>query len=237
MRTNSNIIWSGYEWLTRQPWGDHHTDPNQACKCWYDPSAIMINSSNQLKLDILQHPKTFDDGMTLEYGIGIITSIRSFGYGVYKIQAMLPQGVSLWPAFWMYEYNKCIPEIDIFEGYSMDTGYKRKCTLKKWNVESCIHTDPSLNLPRVRAEAPCIWNFNIDPSQRFNEYSFFWTPDRVEFYINGECVRKVKDKAIISHLRDRKMTVILNNHISCKYIDNFNIISPFIINHFDYCPL
>ena len=111
------IQWSGYDWLTQERWGNMHPDKTYN---WYDPSAVEIRNDD-LILKTHYNPKEFtvnDKKITSNYGVGLISNTTKFDYGYFEIEAKLPTGKNLWPAFWMWSFDSWPPEIDIFEAYS-----------------------------------------------------------------------------------------------------------------------
>jgi beta-glucanase (GH16 family) len=73
-----------------------------------------------------------------------VSNTTKFGYGYFEIEAKLPTGRNLWPAFWMWSFDSWPPEIDILEGYS---SVKRPSYFKLyldsllgfWNVQTNYH--------------------------------------------------------------------------------------------------
>ena len=137
-----SIKWSKYKWLTQEPWGIIHPD-----KPWnyYDSSAIEIDKDDVLHLKTHYNPREIRHGDKVyvpSYGVGLISSLKKFHHGYFEIEAKLPTGYALWPAFWMYG-SPWPPEIDIFEAY---TGTREDYLhfnihnpLAYHKVESCIH--------------------------------------------------------------------------------------------------
>ena len=229
---SETIIWSGYEWLTRQPWGSVHDDPVARANCWYDPAAVKVQNG-VMSLDIIDHPNS---DKTARFGVGLLSSVHAFGYGVYTIEAQLPRGCGLWPAFWMYEEDRCIPEIDIFEGYSSDGNY-RDSLFFPIAVQSCLHCEPESGLKEMKARSPWFWQFAKRPDKRFCNYTLVWGKIRLDWYINGFYVRQLTDIDRLKYLRDRKMTVIINNHFTSGYNGEHRSDSPFYVKYFKYVPI
>jgi beta-glucanase (GH16 family) len=140
----------------------------------------------------------------------------------------MPVGVGLWSAFWLYD--NCNPEID-FEMYSMNGDY-RKCFLRPYAVETCLHTEPEYELKRFPARAPLFSQFNSNPDGDFHVYTIRWKYDLLEWYIDGVRVRRLKDKKTLRYLQDRKMTAILNTYIDGRYQEKFRINSPMEVRYF-----
>jgi beta-glucanase (GH16 family) len=111
------IKWSGYNWITQERWGDIHPDKPYN---WYDPSAVEVVGEN-LILKTHHNPKEFTINkkkIVSNYGVGLVSNTTKFGYGYFEIEAKLPTGRNLWPAFWMWSFDAWPPEIDILEAYS-----------------------------------------------------------------------------------------------------------------------
>jgi len=223
------INWSGYEWLTRERWGIVHPDKGWN---WYDPSCVNVHNG-VLNLDIKYNPKTFvidDTTIYSTYGTGLICCESDFDFGTFEIKAKLPEGTGLWPAFWVYPSNAHPPEIDIFEGYSGERDYKSRCFLKPYRVESCTHS-------RIKADKPVRkpWFWQLpNPYKNFNTYTLKWSADELAFLINGKTIRRITNKKTLKELAGYKMRIIINNHIEGRFLNKFNIKSPFIIEYFKY---
>lgn len=244
----SDIIeWSGYKWLTRQRWGSVHDEADKRVDCWYDPDSVRVLNNDQLELSIHYNPKNFDiNGQTItaHYGVGLITCETDFGYGKFEVECKMPKGKGLWPAFWMYNPTAgemAKPEIDIFEGYSDKKGNYRECCsfLRPYNVESCLHLESGLGLPKTPAQKPWIWDFNSNPSDGFHKYSLNWTTELIEFKIDNKTVRYIDDQDIVNYCSNRKLILLLNTHIDGNFANTFEIDekNPFLINYFSYDPL
>jgi len=227
------INWSGYDWLTRERWGSIHPEKSYN---WYDPSAIKI-VNGQLKVNIHNKPRTFlinGKEVLSQFGTGLITCETDFGFGKFEIEAKLPSGRGLWPAFWMYATDCWPPEIDIFEGYSGEKGNYYNNFLKPVNIQNCIHIRDEWNINPINAYTPWFFQFMKRPDLSFHRYSCTWTKDNLEFFIDGRKIRAINDKNLLDHLSNYKMRVIINNHIDGGYLTNWNIEIPFIINYFKY---
>lgn len=242
---NDEIIWwSGYKWLTRERWGSIH--PYKSYN-WYDPSAVEVTDKNQLKLHVHYNPREFtlpadeyfpERTIVSEWGIGLLTCETEFSHGLFTVEAMMPKGKGMWPAFWMYDpNNKCIPEIDIFEGYSGQGDYKNDC-LHPYRVESCLHLPRNMGFKKFTAKSPWIWNFNSNPSDGFHTYQITWTKDKMEFRIDAKTVRKITNRKVMDYCSGRKMILLVNTHIDGKYQTDFTVDPdhPFTIKYFDYLP-
>lgn len=116
---------------------------------------------------------------------------RSFNqqYGFFEIEAKLPKGKGVWPAFWLLSMTgDGRPEIDIMEAYP---GGERP-----WG------TPGADGVPAATMYAPVVWRdaqdqagytkvATPDLSQDFHRYGAKWEPNKVTFYFDGEEVYSV----------------------------------------------
>ena len=229
--------WSGYNWVTTEC-GREFTSTRYWN--WNDPDCVNVMPDGTLALKIQKHPKVFkEDGETYYplWGLGLVMCEREFGYGTFEIIAKQPKGIGLWNAFWMYDKGNAVkPEVDIFEGYSGERGDYRDGCLRPVRVESCLHLEEGLGLPKTPARKPWFWQFNDDPSKGFHVYKFRWLPDLLEISIDGKVVRRFRDRDVTEYCEDRGMVLILNTHIDPDYLDSFTYspLYPFVIEHFRY---
>jgi len=228
------INWQGYNWRTEERWGQIHPQKHWN---WYDESCVGLNVSNELKLSIRWNPEDFIINQKLirsDWGTGLVCCETNFSFGVFEIEAKLPKGRGLWPAFWLYPKDSWPPEIDVFEGYSGKRNYKTGAILQSYDIQNCTHSKEGFATP-VRRPCQCVYYGN--PSETFNTYTLNWSRDKLEILINGKVVRKITDTDTLNELANYEMRVIINNHIDGKYKDDFTTESPFIIKGFKYYTL
>lgn len=243
----------GHEFECNPPWGIVHDKEAPRANCWYDKSAVSINGES-VKLHIHFNPKDFilDQGdnaplvIHADYGVGMLWSVNSFSFGKYTLIAKLPKGNYLWPAFWLYTATPHRPEeIDIFEAYSKETGYKVmggicKKSFKGWDIRNCLHTGTSdFKLKKMPAIYPDLNTFNTDPCSDYLKYEFVWYPEIMVFSINNTIIRVIYDTNILNHFSQyNQMNVVINNHIDGRYYKQFSLngITPFEIVNFFYLP-
>ena len=234
MRT---IKWCGYEWITQERWGEIHPDKKH---WWYDESCVSIDESENLHLLTKKNPREFPGTGISEIGVGLVSCTHKFGYGIYSIDAKLPEGNNLWPAFWMWSWDSWPPEIDIFEGYSNRRGKYFKPRLRNifgfWNVQTNVHYKDGKN-NRMAGGRTHFFGFK-NPSKNFINYSLIWDRNSIQIYYNNRLVRSIDDKYIMKQLEDKKMNVIINNGIT-DGIDLSKKIpdSDFIVKNFRYSPI
>ena len=233
--TKEIIQWSGYDWLTRERWGSIHEGKTD---CWYDPSAVIIDSANdQLTLKTHYNPKYFKhlDVMS-KVGIGLISNTTKFKYGYFEIEAKLPSGKNLWPAFWMWSWDTWPPEIDVFEGYTRKTNnyftFDIRNPIGFWNINTNIHLG---NFPdNYNLKAKTHWMGFKDPCKHFMKYGCNWTEKSLDFYYNERKVRSITDKDCLDQLDKTTMNLIINNSVDRDVDINDPPKSEFIVNYFKY---
>ena len=105
--------------------------------------------------------------------------LANWQYGYIEISAKLPSGVGTWPAIWMlpthdkYGTWPRSGEIDIMEhvGFEQDI------------IHTTIHTkayNHKINTQKnAHAKVPGV-------SKSFHTYAIDWTPDRIEWFVDGE---------------------------------------------------
>ena len=230
------IQWSGYDWLTQERWGNMHPDKTYN---WYDPSAVEIRNDD-LILKTHYNPKEFtvnDKKITSNYGVGLISNTTKFDYGYFEIEAKLPTGKNLWPAFWMWSFDSWPPEIDIFEAYS---SIKKSSYFKIhldslfgfYNVQTNVHYKEKEKGKNIGGKTH--WFGFKNPQKHFIKYGCLWEENQIVFYYNGKKVKTINDQNILNTLKNTKMNVIINNHIR-EDIGDFGT-SEFIVKSFKYLP-
>lgn len=247
MNNYDEFEWSGYKWIPRERWGNVHPIKPE---WWYDPERVEIDDNGILHLKTKWNPKTITnyDGEVIDskVGVGLISSTEKFKYGKYEIEAKLPTGKDLWPAFWMWAWESYPPEIDVLEAYST---YANKTASfwngrlfeyfvgKFWKVESNIHLidETSDGNWTVGSKRSC-FGFKA-PSKRFVKYKLIWTKDLIEIYYDGRLNRRIADRNILKQFDNITMNVIINNGITGDANPKDIIESDFQIKYFKYTPL
>jgi beta-glucanase (GH16 family) len=105
-------------------------------------------------------------------------------YGYFEMEARLPRGKGVWPAFWLFAHpGNRRPEIDIMEAYPSGEG---------WGV---LDAD---GIARPNVYAATIWRtegdqvgqkmiaIGKDLSAGFHKYAVKWEPDKQTFYFDGK---------------------------------------------------
>ena len=228
--------WSDYYWYpTEQKGARIHPDKPL---WWYDDTAVEVRDSN-LVLKTQWNPKYFHElDIQSLVGCGLVHSKKKFGYGTFEAEMKLPTGEYLWPAFWMYGYDRWPPEIDVMEGYSNRFGNYFKPKLfpfSLYKAETTIHyNDEDGNHQKTKSESP--WIGFKAPDKHYMKYKVEWFPDRVTFYYDDKKVREITDKYILEQLSYTKMHVLFNNGITDLKNYEEGPYSEFTIKYFKYTP-
>jgi beta-glucanase (GH16 family) len=112
-------------------------------------------------------------------------------YGYFEMEAKLPRGRGVWPAFWLLAHpgEKSRPEIDIMEAYPAGEGwgYTDKQGMQRPNVFGTtvwIGDGRSAGLQMNEA--------HTDLSTSFHKYAVKWEPNKHTFYFDGKPVHVVE---------------------------------------------
>ncbi|HZI12716.1 MAG TPA: glycoside hydrolase family 16 protein [Myxococcus sp.] len=111
-------------------------------------------------------------------------------YGYFEMQAKLPVGRGVWPAFWLLgRHGDQRPEIDIMEAYpggGPDSGWG-DANLHPVNYGMTLHKTVAGDIPY----ATTLRNFSpyeggLDLSAGFHTYAVKWEPSGITFYFDGK---------------------------------------------------
>lgn len=232
----SNIKFSGYEWHTGDVWG--HFNPEKQWM-WYDPSLVIPKAFGGLNLDCKPSPKLFEyvdpNGnkipIEIQNGIGVIGSLDEFGPGYFEVVCVLPQGVGLWPSFWLYTKTKDVFEIDVFEGYSKNSSYKGSC-FHPFNIETCFHYNINGEVKNIRGRGTYFKSPLISPHYKENTYAVYYNKTEMYFYYNEVAVRKFKNREVLARLFHNPMQVIISNGIDGKFFNTYASRYPMRVKSF-----
>jgi hypothetical protein len=107
-------------------------------------------------------------------------------YGYFEMEAKLPVGAGLWPAFWLLnsdDPDRGEPEIDIMEAYSGDSsGYWSTGDLHPIRYEATYFQNGA-NFPGLEASRSLA---TPDLSAEFHKYAVSWKADSISFYFDGQ---------------------------------------------------
>lgn len=111
---------------------------------------------------------------------------RTFTYGLFEINAKIPQGTGTWPALWMLGQNidevgwPACGELDIMEHVGKHPRF----------IHSTVHN------PSGYGATPYTGILEIeDPFNTYHVYGMEWTSDFVDFFIDGKLVYHYKPEA------------------------------------------
>ena len=232
----NQIEWSGRKWITQEYWGKIHPD-----KAWnyYDDNAVYVGGDDLLHLRTQYNPAEIEHEGKIynpEYGVGLISCTEKFHFGYFEIEAKLPTGYALWPAFWMYG-SPWPPEIDILEGY---TGNRQDYLhfnihnpLAYNKVESCVHYGNVKEETKTNLPARAAMMFK-DPRKHFIKYACEWRRDYIKIFYDGKLVRTITDKKVLEDM-NKPQRIIINNHLTEKGLDKVGRQgSDFQVKYFKY---
>lgn len=164
-------------WIISDWTAPHNSATNKAR---FKPEHVKI-VGGLLRLELTQEKN--EDGTISSYG-GEIKSVAKFGYGTYRFSIKSSSNEPDWPtpgdpvsgsitgAFSYLEGSKT--EIDIeMEGVTSRAALTLTSTWTDENTKETIKTPP-------------FSRFGDRPHQRFHNYSYVWTPEKVEFFRDGE---------------------------------------------------
>lgn len=132
-------------------------------------------------------------------------NLASWKYGRIEVRAKLPKGVGMWPAIWMLGNNRDevgwpeSGEIDIMEhvGFNSDS------------IFGTVHTK-TYNHTKKTEQGKSI--FIDQPYDNFHEYALEWTPEKLDFILNGQVYNTFKNenKTTAEWPFDQEFHLILN---------------------------
>lgn len=180
--------WLGYDWVTKRT-----LPAAREQQIYVDPQykgsakqALGLNPfsvvDGRLVITARSIPPNLNSALPgFSFTSGLITTRSSFlqKYGYFEIDAKVPQGAHLLPAFWLLPFDKSWPpEIDVFEapGHEKDT------------ITTTVHSKDSFG---KIYHSGCRLNIqNYDRS--FHKYGVLWLPDKLIFFIDRKPVSLVK---------------------------------------------
>lgn len=112
-------------------------------------------------------------------------------YGYVEMEAKLPRGRGVWPAFWLLAHpGERRPEIDIMEAYPAGEGwgYVDKHGMHRPNVYGT-----TVWIDKDRQTSMKMNEVHTDLSADFHKYGVKWEPARLTFYFDGKPVHTVEE--------------------------------------------
>lgn len=219
------IEFAGYEWLASQPWGDVHPI---ATDWWYDPSCVDV-TDDILRLQTKRHERINGSGIQSHLGVGLVSSIQTFGFGDFEADIMLPRGTGLFPAFWLWGASSWPPEIDIFEAWSRSSGFYTSKCLPYYALSSNVWWGNGSSPENIRSKSHMVWR-KFD--ECFVNFRLEWRPHRIEIFYNGKSVRKVTDVKILQHYATTQLRVVFNNGID--HMQDYTNDSVMLVKNFKF---
>ena len=174
-------------WETKYFWGDRSLPQNGETQ-FYSDSSVSTNpfSLHDGVLDIVAAPGGNAAG--LPYNSGMITSYRSFAqtYGYFEMQAVLPQGKGMWPAFWLLPKNGQAGEIDIMEAFGAPND-------RGEGGSNQIHWANHYDTPSDTGDWVAV---PADIYSGCHSYGVDWEPDTITWYFDGRPIAQVATPAL-----------------------------------------
>jgi beta-glucanase (GH16 family) len=151
-------------------------------------------------------PEMLDDLFGNPYISGVLTTAGWFEqlYGYFEIEAKLPYGQAVWPAFWLLPSDTSWPpEIDVFEGRGQVHGQFAMST--HW-------TDPGTGKQKT-----CSVEKNIpDIDTAFHKYGVLWQPEGITYLIDRVPVYQIPSPPGF----DKPMYMLVNIAIGSTVMHN-----------------
>lgn len=110
-------------------------------------------------------------------------------YGYFEMEAKLPRGRGVWPAFWLFAHpGERRPEIDIMEAYPAGDGWGfiDHGGMHRPNVYAC-----TVWLDNGNSAGSIMHETHTDLSTAFHKYAVKWEPHKQTFYFDGKQVLTV----------------------------------------------
>jgi hypothetical protein len=200
-----------------QAWGDYHPGDLQQ---WYDPEAIEINQNglfckvtNNTKtvttyiVNPGEQPKDNLTPVTIPFGIGLIASRNSYGYGLYEWSIKMPGGAILWPATWLSAEDSWPPEIDPMEGLSNEYGrYEER-------IETNIHLGDSKIKPGLHYDLKAGKHGKIVDQDKTLNIKCIYSEKFIKIYYNDFLVRWIRNPNDMKWFKNKKMINIIGTGI------------------------
>lgn len=227
------------KWDIGQRWGEYH--PEHPYQYYGKGEDFVSVESGNLNLYTRYQPKDFIDRKSsgtikINYGIGLVISKESFSHGYYEVEAMLPEGILLWPAIWLTAVKTWPPEIDILESYSgREANYMNEKGVVNGKNQPNVHYGFSEDKTKSSYGA---FSYPLPhrPTKRFVKYGLNWEKDFIRIYYDGYLVFQCTQGAILGYFNDPgvSMSIILNNGTTDQITDMITKSSVFKISSVKY---
>lgn len=205
-------------WVVGESWGLFN--PNYL-KSYYVPIKKIYENTYAV-FSVKYDPQEFNHPITNEkiiipFATTKVSTMLSHKqkYGRFECRCTLPSEYGVWPAFWMWG-ETWPPEIDIFEVYGTEKG-------KTNNIQQInLHYDFIEN--KTKSEM-IPWKIKVEDlrfvNDIFHEYAVEWTPNKIEFFIDGIKIFKYSRKDILDkyfNSSNANMGIVLGHSIEEKYV-------------------
>ncbi len=179
--------------LDTRLWNDH---------IWFQSSSDAPDygvSNGQLRI----WPEAASDGT---FKSRILTTHQKFAqtYGYFEMEAKLPVGKGLWPAFWLLNSDSPPgePEIDVMEAYpGGEVGTWADENQHPIAFESSFYQDGNGQPTGLTGQMPFATG---DLSSAFHKYAVQWEPNRLSYYFDGKLLYSAEVAM------SRKMYILVN---------------------------
>lgn len=184
--------------LNHDKWNlDTHMRGQKDLEIRYDESAVKVENG----CAVLSSGKT-DTKDIYFTNASLTTSDRMiFKYGYVVMRAKVPFGAPSFPSFWMksakIEHSDVMGEIDIFEHYCDRANSKALTTALHLWYEDGIHMGKEV-----------AWHIfeSKEVAEGWHDYGFLWTPEGLEFLVDGISYGAVFFKEPIKTIRNNNGT-------------------------------
>ena len=244
--------WCGYNWKSEME-GERIIQPDSPWY-WYSKDTIKVCENGVLELSIRKNPREVKHWTgkiyNPEYEVATMRSIESFRYGTFSADIMMPEGMNLWPSFWLTGNENWPPEIDIVEGWSGNNNYFKWITAQPPYISPSWRTTTNVHYNNSKMEHKSVGTKNIswfrqkkNPTTEFINYICLWEPSRIIFAVNNIIVRQITSNVcedLVKNLSDPKkgydMNVIFNVWCEDPSKYEININTPMKIKNFKFEP-
>lgn len=166
---------------------------------WYNPKNVLVNNGT-LKLivtrDVLLNQcynTYFNNGVQTVcedffFSAGQINSIRQFSHGIIEMSCKIPKARGVGSSFWMYGAPPG-NELDIFE---FENEYDQFGKLEEYKLCRVQAMNTRVNFYNNKIVKDCASHYTgPDFSKEFHLFSIKWTPQKLEWYTDGELKRTI----------------------------------------------
>lgn len=174
-----------FERFDRRRWNDH---------IWYEPSNPTINyavEDGMLKI----WPQRDANGQFFNRTLDTDGKYQQT-YGYFEMEAKLPRGRGVWPAFWLFAHpGERRPEIDIMEAYPAGEGwgFMDRSGMYRPNVYAAtVWPGDGKASGDGKAAGFVMHETHADLSAGFHKYAVKWEPHRQTFYFDGKPIMTVE---------------------------------------------